>query len=83
MYAPPVGPSRSRVRDARFVPDYRRRYRARQEQRLVRARMNLQPTPEDIAFRAEVRQFVREKLPTDIRERVIGLRRIEREDYVR
>jgi len=45
--------------------------------------MNLQPTPEDIAFRAEVRQFVREKLPADIRERVVGLRRIEREDYVR
>ena len=42
--------------------------------------MNLQPTAEDIAFRAEVRQFVREKLPADLRERVVGLRRVDRED---
>jgi len=45
--------------------------------------MNLQPTPEDIAFRAEVREFVRTRLPADIRDRVVGLRRVEREDYVR
>jgi len=45
--------------------------------------MNLQPTEKDIEFRAEVREFVRGHLPTDIRDRVAGLRRVEREDYVR
>lgn len=45
--------------------------------------MNLQPTAEDLAFREEVRQFVRDNLPADIRERVVGLRRVDRDDYVR
>jgi alkylation response protein AidB-like acyl-CoA dehydrogenase len=45
--------------------------------------MNLKPTLEEEAFRAEVRQFVRDKLPADIRERVVGLRRVDRDDYVR
>ena len=45
--------------------------------------MQLQDTPEDIAFRAEVREFVIANLPTDIRDRVLGFQRVEREDYVR
>src|SRR5262245_18846654 len=45
--------------------------------------MHLQETPEDIAFRAEVRAFVERHLPTDIRDRVLGFRRVERDDYVR
>ena len=45
--------------------------------------MHLQETPEDLAFRAEVRAFVEANLPADIRDRVLGFRRVEREDYVR
>ena len=45
--------------------------------------MHLEETPEDLAFRAEVRAFVEGNLPTDIRDRVFGFRRVEREDYVR
>ncbi|MDY0038301.1 MAG: acyl-CoA dehydrogenase family protein [Zoogloea oleivorans] len=45
--------------------------------------MELTETSEEKAFRAEVREFVAKNLPTDIRERVMGLRRVEREDYVR
>lgn len=32
--------------------------------------MNLEPTASQAAFRAEVRRFVKERLPTDIRERL-------------
>ena len=45
--------------------------------------MQLQETPEDLAFRAEVRAFVEANLPADIRDRVLGFRRVERDDYVR
>ena len=45
--------------------------------------MQLQETPEDLAFRAEVRAFVETNLPEDIRDRVLGFRRVERDDYVR
>jgi len=44
--------------------------------------MKLQFTPEEEAFRQEVREFVRARLPTDIRRKVeLGLR-LEHEDYV-
>ncbi|MGA0569991.1 acyl-CoA dehydrogenase family protein [Variovorax sp. VNK109] len=44
--------------------------------------MRLRESEEDQAFRQEVRSFVQAKLPADIRERVLGLRRVERADYV-
>lgn len=44
--------------------------------------MKLQFTPEEEAFRLEVREFVRARLPADIRRKVeLGLR-LEHEDYV-
>lgn len=45
--------------------------------------MNLKPTADDLAFRAEVRRFVRDNVTEELRERNLGLRRLEREDYVR
>ncbi|MDF2463238.1 MAG: pimeloyl-CoA dehydrogenase large subunit [Ramlibacter sp.] len=45
--------------------------------------MNLKPTSEETAFRTEVRDFVRTNLAADICERVVGLRRVGRDDYVR
>jgi alkylation response protein AidB-like acyl-CoA dehydrogenase len=45
--------------------------------------MDLQYTPEEQAFRAEVRAFVRAKLPRDIAAKVLGHRRVVKEDYVR
>lgn len=45
--------------------------------------MDLQVTPKDQAFRLEVRRFVQEALPSDIRTKVLGFLRVEREDYVR
>jgi len=45
--------------------------------------MDLQPTPEDQAFRLEVRRFVEQHLPNDIRRKVLGFLRVERDDYVR
>lgn len=45
--------------------------------------MNLHATPEETAFRQEVRQFVETNLPDDIRAKVLGFLRVEREDYVR
>ena len=44
--------------------------------------MHLQDTPEDLAFRAEVRTFVERHLPADIRDAVLQFRRVERDDYV-
>jgi alkylation response protein AidB-like acyl-CoA dehydrogenase len=44
--------------------------------------MDLRESAEDVAFRAEVREFVANNLPADIRERVLGFRRVHREDYV-
>ena len=44
--------------------------------------MDLRESPEDVAFRAEVREFVTTHLPAAIRERVLGFRRVGREDYV-
>jgi alkylation response protein AidB-like acyl-CoA dehydrogenase len=45
--------------------------------------MQLQESPDDRTFRFEVRQFVEHHLPPEIRDRVFGFRRVEREDYVR
>lgn len=45
--------------------------------------MYLHETTEEQEFRAEVRGFVNRELPTDLRERVLGFMRVEREDYVR
>ncbi len=44
--------------------------------------MRLYDSTEDLAFRAEVREFVARNLPADIRDRVLGFRRVGREDYV-
>jgi len=45
--------------------------------------MDLKDTAEEQAFRLEVRHFVAERLPADIRAKVLGFLRVEREDYVR
>ena len=45
--------------------------------------MDLHPSPEDLAFRSEVREFVAAHLPDDLRRKVLGFLRVEREDYVR
>jgi hypothetical protein len=45
--------------------------------------MDLQPSLADAAFRQEVREFVAQALPEDIRRKVLGFLRVEREDYVR
>jgi hypothetical protein len=45
--------------------------------------MNLTESPEDLAFRQEVRSFVADELPDDIRRKVLGFLRVERDDYVR
>ena len=44
--------------------------------------MDFRESPEDIAFRARVRAFVAQNLPAAIRDRVLGFRRVPREDYV-
>ena len=45
--------------------------------------MDLNFTPEESAFRQQVRSFMQEKLPADIREKVLGGLIVERGDYVR
>ncbi|MDY0066556.1 MAG: acyl-CoA dehydrogenase family protein [Steroidobacteraceae bacterium] len=45
--------------------------------------MDLNFTPEEQAFREEVRAFLRERLPADISEKVRNGRAIQAEDYVR
>ena len=45
--------------------------------------MDLQYTPEEQAFRAEVRAFVRANLPRDISAKVLNHRRVVKDDYVR
>lgn len=45
--------------------------------------MNIDYTPEQQAFRREVRAFLRAALPTDIREKVIYHKRLRKDDYVR
>ncbi len=45
--------------------------------------MDLRFTREEEAFRQEVRAFVQASLPTDIRDKVLGHQRVEKDDYVR
>ena len=45
--------------------------------------MDLRLTEDELAFRAEVRAFVRDNLPASIREKSVGLRHLSRDDYVR
>ena len=45
--------------------------------------MNLDFTPEDQAFRREVREFLAAELPDDIRERVRMGRRLSADDHLR
>ncbi len=45
--------------------------------------MDLRDSPEEQQFRAEVRRFVASDLPDDIRAKVLGFLRVERDDYVR
>ncbi|AOY95623.1 pimeloyl-CoA dehydrogenase large subunit [Cupriavidus sp. USMAA2-4] len=45
--------------------------------------MDLRFTAAEQAFREEVRGFVQAKLPADIRAKVLGHQRIEKDDYVR
>jgi alkylation response protein AidB-like acyl-CoA dehydrogenase len=44
--------------------------------------MNLEFTAEELAFREEVRAFLRDRLPRDIRAQVLGGRELVREDYL-
>jgi len=44
--------------------------------------VDFRESEQDVAFRAEVRAFVAAKLPAEIRERVLGFRRVTRDDYV-
>ena len=45
--------------------------------------MDLNFSAEDAAFRDEVRHFVAEQLPADIRRKVVNAQRLGREDYLR
>ncbi|SMP43795.1 acyl-CoA dehydrogenase family protein [Noviherbaspirillum suwonense] len=45
--------------------------------------MDLNFTAEESAFRQQVRSFMQEKLPADIRRKVLGGMIVERDDYVR
>ena len=45
--------------------------------------MDLTETTAEKAFRAEVREFAAQNVPADIRARVLGFLRVEREHYVR
>ncbi len=45
--------------------------------------MDLRLTEDELAFRAEVRAFVRDNLPASIREKMVAGRRLSKDDYVR
>lgn len=45
--------------------------------------MNLSYLPEELQFREEVRLFIDQNLPVDLREKVLEGRRLAREDYMR
>ena len=45
--------------------------------------MDMNFTPEESAFRQQVRSFMQDKLPADIRRKVLGGLIVERDDYVR
>ena len=44
--------------------------------------MDLNPSPQEEAFRAEVRSFVSSNLPDHLRAKITGHRVLEREDYL-
>ena len=44
--------------------------------------MNLNFLPEDLQFREEVRAFIAQNLPTDLRDKVLEARRLGREDFM-
>jgi hypothetical protein len=48
-----------------------------------RTDVNLEFAPAEVAFRAEVRAFLRDQLPADISAKVLGFKRLTREDWVR
>jgi pimeloyl-CoA dehydrogenase large subunit len=45
--------------------------------------MDLRLTEDELAFRAEVRDFVRDSLPASIRDKMVAGRRLTKDDYVR
>ena len=45
--------------------------------------MELAFTPEEQAFRAEVRGFIRDNLPADIQDKVLNGKKMGREDFLR
>jgi len=45
--------------------------------------VNFDYTPDEQAFRAEVRAFLKKELPKDISEKLLNMKRLGREDYVR
>ncbi len=45
--------------------------------------MDLRPTAAEEAFREEVRDFIEAHLPADIRDKMLGHQRMEKDDYVR
>ena len=45
--------------------------------------MNLEFTPEELAFRDEVRSFLHQALPGDLRQKMIDRRHLEKDDIVR
>ncbi|GAA5235468.1 pimeloyl-CoA dehydrogenase large subunit [Verticiella sediminum] len=45
--------------------------------------MDLTYTEQDVAFREEVRAFLRDKLPADIKDKVLRHQRLEKDDYIR
>ena len=50
--------------------------------RPVNTSMDLNPSAEDLAFRDEVRAFVRKQLPSSIRDKMLQQKKISREDTV-
>ena len=45
--------------------------------------MDLRLTEDELAFRAEVRAFMRDNLPASIREKMVAGRKLSKDDYVR
>ena len=45
--------------------------------------MNLEFSADELKFRADVRAFLRSKLPADLSEKVLGFKRLVREDWLR
>jgi alkylation response protein AidB-like acyl-CoA dehydrogenase len=45
--------------------------------------VNFDYTPEEQAFRTEVREFLKAKLPRDLSEKILNLKRLHKEDWVR